>query len=651
MSPEQIIAVLTTLLSGQADTSAFDALRNGGPDPRYPVAIVSCVRPLAPLEIEGQTVICGTVDVPENHAKPDGNRIKLQFAVLKAHSEAPAPDPVIYLHGGPGGSALEGISAEPYNFGFLRDRRDIILFDQRASGITSQAMACYGSMTDDFFESLTRPKSGETADSDDSSAHLASCLEEVSAKGVVLADYNTTENAYDVRALVGALGYGAYNIYGISYGTLLSQEVMRSAPDNVRSVVIDSIVPADVRTYDTNGVPLDQMIGAVVDQCTADAACAAGFPDLEATINATAAKLKATPIPATSSRAEINLETLIHLFIDRNSIVNIPNTTAFIPQIVTEWGAGTSATYELLLSGITRRTVTADTLAGQYVGKIPQDQLILAYALAAQAEQLTAADKATTLMLQQLAIGRATPGNFTNLESLLDKEISAAIKELDIPTILGIARSYGRLLGQAPERRKIVDWLTDNFVEPQRSHLLSVLALMSESDVTAFFMRAQRDLGPHLKAALGTLDLAVYACQESIPFNSLEGLQASVKEFRFPFLEQHVLEDTAEIFEFCKAFTPVPRAGFHDAVVSDLPTLALAGLNDTQTNGDAAVHVSQTLSHAQALTLPEAGHGVMLFSQCARDIAAAFIEHPDQAADSRCIAKLKPQFYIPPKAP
>ena len=45
---------------------------------------------------------CGTVSVPEDHAKPDGRRIPLTFMVFKSRSLAPAPDAVVHLHGGPG---------------------------------------------------------------------------------------------------------------------------------------------------------------------------------------------------------------------------------------------------------------------------------------------------------------------------------------------------------------------------------------------------------------------------------------------------------------------------------------------------------------------------------------------------------------------
>ena len=103
MTPEQIFAVVSALLMGQPDPAAFSTIRAGGADPRYPVTIEACPAKAVPAtEIEGSTVICGRINVPEDHAKPDGIRIDLAFAVMKARTHSPAGDPVIYLHGGPG---------------------------------------------------------------------------------------------------------------------------------------------------------------------------------------------------------------------------------------------------------------------------------------------------------------------------------------------------------------------------------------------------------------------------------------------------------------------------------------------------------------------------------------------------------------------
>src|SRR4051794_15881180 len=49
---------------------------------------------------------CGFLTVPEHRDRPDGRTIRLRVAIIPARSKTPAPDPVVYLTGGPGGSAI-----------------------------------------------------------------------------------------------------------------------------------------------------------------------------------------------------------------------------------------------------------------------------------------------------------------------------------------------------------------------------------------------------------------------------------------------------------------------------------------------------------------------------------------------------------------
>ncbi len=53
-------------------------------------------------EVEGKTMECGIVTVPENYDKPDGRQIELFYMRLFSSSKSPAADPLIYLSGGPG---------------------------------------------------------------------------------------------------------------------------------------------------------------------------------------------------------------------------------------------------------------------------------------------------------------------------------------------------------------------------------------------------------------------------------------------------------------------------------------------------------------------------------------------------------------------
>jgi hypothetical protein len=51
--------------------------------------------------------------VPENRTKPNSPTIDLAVAVLKAPGPNVLPDPIIYLAGGPGSSALSDLIGDP----------------------------------------------------------------------------------------------------------------------------------------------------------------------------------------------------------------------------------------------------------------------------------------------------------------------------------------------------------------------------------------------------------------------------------------------------------------------------------------------------------------------------------------------------------
>jgi hypothetical protein len=82
MNYHQILALIAVLTGNAGDD--FATLKSGGADPKAPIAQILCPRPLPANEIEGKTVFCGTVQAPEDHAKPDGKKITLQFSILKS---------------------------------------------------------------------------------------------------------------------------------------------------------------------------------------------------------------------------------------------------------------------------------------------------------------------------------------------------------------------------------------------------------------------------------------------------------------------------------------------------------------------------------------------------------------------------------------
>ena len=71
--------------------------------------------------------------MPENWESPGAEEVTISYVILKSPSLSPFPDPVIYLEGGPGSSALPGLPLLQGTFADLRRYRDIIIYDQRGT--------------------------------------------------------------------------------------------------------------------------------------------------------------------------------------------------------------------------------------------------------------------------------------------------------------------------------------------------------------------------------------------------------------------------------------------------------------------------------------------------------------------------------------
>lgn len=646
MTPDQIIATVMALLAAEPADKAFPIIAAGGALAEYPVTIEACPRPLPAAEVEGKTVICGRVDVPEDHDNPQGPRIKLSFAVLKAHTQSPAPDPLIYLHGGPGGGAVRDLAGIVVPiFEGHRARRDVVTFDQRAAGISSDMVTCFGTFENSLLDLFT-PSNLDDAKLQDM---LSKCTDELKASGRNLAAYNTVQNAKDVRAVIQALGYGDYNIYGISYGTKLALEVMRSAPEGVRSVVIDSVFPPNARAYDTNILPVQEGVQQVINQCAADAACAAAFPDLEATIQRVAVKLEKNPIPAARGRPEINVTTLIKLFEDRNAYGHWPNTTGHIPLIVTEWDRGETGTYDQLASGATAREPESAEMLKPYADRLSLDQAVIARMLleGAAGAARDNRNKAYALSALSDSLNRSAQGG-TSLAKRLDQVMTdAMIATRSKEEMLRFASAYAALARQAADRAVLRALIIDHLPAADIDATLALLDQLTDGDVAEVFAAVSAEARGRYKPIMDILDLMVVACTEDLPFNAREGMQSVVDGLKFKFLAKSAnVDDT--LYRLCRYIPPsLPFPGFHDAVKSDIPALVMYGFNDTQTSTEEALLAAEGLSRATALGFPEAGHAALVFSQCAKDIGMAFVERPTEALATGCIATLKPTFILP----
>lgn len=647
MTSEQILAVLSALLGEPSDRTAFEAQFAGGANTRYPVEITPCTRPVAPEEIDGETVVCGTVAVPEEHGDPEGRTLNLSFIVFRAHSLAPAEDSVVYLHGGPGGGSVESVRSLSFFFDHLRGRRDIIAFDQRGVDASAPDMDCFGTLAEnlepivDQLGGADLPQLEETL--------VRDCISELTERGFDLPMFNTTQNALDVRAVMSALGYPEYSIYGVSYGTKLALEVMRSAPEGVRSVVLDSVAPPQVALYDTLFVPHTEAIINTFAPCEADPTCSEAYPNITERFFGLLEDLEARPLEA--SGIEISGQTLFSIFAARNDWSD-PTTrgfTTYAPALVGELEDGTVDLLTQMLDGDLPPQPSAEAVLAGAPDLSAEERVLAQAAINAMSQMELASDTASSA-LEQLETDRDRDLAPASLGEFLDDALEDALAGLsERADRLEFARDYLNLRFETPSAGALLDLVRTHFDEATAGRLASLIALLDQADVERVFRLIATDNAALETVMEGEFELMLYACQEDFVdgFNSAAGYGAVVAELGYGPLVTAALADLPSLYGDCGLFTPVPRDNYLEPVVSDIPVLVFSGEIDTQTASSWGALAAETLSNSQSFLFPETGHGALVFSQCARDIGEAFLENPGANIDGSCVSALRLPYLMP----
>jgi pimeloyl-ACP methyl ester carboxylesterase len=225
---------------------------------------------------EGQEYTFGYLAVPENRADPNSQIIQIPVYIFKSRSANPKPDPIIYTVGGPGATTMP--SARYMNYYEYLDDRDFILLEQRGNYYAKPHLDCpeWSKALNTTNRPGFNPEKSEALLAEAAKA----CRARLRGKGIDLNGYTTHEIAADINDLVKALGIAQYNLLTISYSTKIAQVLMRDYPERIRSVVMDSPLPLEVR-YDEESVQnLLQTVNSLLEDCEADKACNSAFPNL-----------------------------------------------------------------------------------------------------------------------------------------------------------------------------------------------------------------------------------------------------------------------------------------------------------------------------------------------------------------------------------
>ena len=246
---------------------------------------------LQPCHIEDldEQVLCGTWSVWENREARTGRKIDLNVVVLPARSPDPIPDPLFFLAGGPGQAASGAAPLFARMFAELRRDRDIVFVDQRGVG-KSGVLECKLPGSDDDPQGWLR----EMFPLDS----VRTCAEELSRKAD-LRQYTNVQAMDDFDDVRAWLGYERINIFGGSYGTRSAMVYLKRHPGRVRSLVLSRMVPIDYRAPLTYARSAQTSLDRILDDCAAEEACRAAFPNVRAELAEVLERLDRAPGKAT----------------------------------------------------------------------------------------------------------------------------------------------------------------------------------------------------------------------------------------------------------------------------------------------------------------------------------------------------------------
>jgi len=628
--------------------------------PRNPLTVIPCPTVLPPNEIEGETVTCGVFTVPENYAEPNGRQIELTYAVLHSHSLSPAPDPIMDLRGGPGGSTLQAGSLETRAIIYesLRQTRDIIVLDQRgtqfsnrlgcapvglfAFGVLMEPDSPYAGTLDPLLAQIRSRFPNANDDAIQQYAFYDLCARVLENHGNDLSHYNSPNSAQDVVNLTAALGYGPINLYGISYGTYLAQRIMANHPDRVRSVVLDSTVPLQANKYELIIRDFEISFLNLVEDCEADAACAAAYPNLTERTQALLDKLDQAPIPLAEPITPQGKPTPIDRITSADfanliqSMNGRPRQIApYLPLIVHELEQGITTT---IAGGITG-ALFANQPTPPTLEPSPEFYRLQARDFEAQAENILRA--------------QATAAETSRPASRWVQQVQAVADTLpeDEKTLL-LANLYGVGYLDTPRNREtLLAFVAEEFEGDTVATLTAAVTAMSEVEVRHVY-----DVVSALTDSVLPLDRDITIgmfrsvdCREMVSVSNPGQTQALYDAMLIPQLGQGRLLAAQQAYDIC-SFWPVEPApaSEHRPVNSTIPTLVLQGRYDVQTNSEMGIQVMEGLRNGTFVELSSTGHGAIVASQCAKDIGVAFVNNPDRTPDTRCTTDLFPEFVLSP---
>lgn len=249
-------------------------------------------------DIPLMTIGCGWLGFDDDHL----GETWIPVAVFSP--EGAVNTPVIYLPGGPGGSAwLEdfGLEGWAYWWQMVDTPRDLVVFDPRGTGIGMPVPQCDRLAEQRKIHLASSP--GPDQENLDVVLALILCADDMRREGIHLKGFSTARMVEDVdliaRLLQASQGYSHFHLYGVSYGTRLALQISRHKPDWLESMVLDGLYPPDEDALPDWPRLLDALLSRIDQTCAEAAWCREQFGDTGVPVMALAHQLEDAPVMRT----------------------------------------------------------------------------------------------------------------------------------------------------------------------------------------------------------------------------------------------------------------------------------------------------------------------------------------------------------------
>jgi pimeloyl-ACP methyl ester carboxylesterase len=280
----------TTLGLGSTDLAA------GTPGVSPAFVRATCPAGVFPAD---RDVDCGFIRVPEDRSRPNGPQIKVAAALVHATAANPAPDPIVFLAGGPSFGAISPFPLDVYFAGApYAEDHDVILVDTRGTGTSTPRLGCPELDEAEVKAFYTGPTVNSHALSINRKA-LGACYARLVAAGVDPADYDTAESAADLEDLRQALGVGQWNLLAESADGVLGLTYMRLFPDGIRSTIVDSGMSSNALWVLDADRGQARILESIFAGCHANLACRDVYPGIRDLFYDKVAQLSRDPVLVT----------------------------------------------------------------------------------------------------------------------------------------------------------------------------------------------------------------------------------------------------------------------------------------------------------------------------------------------------------------